>query len=297
MNRQLLPLFLLAAAPALAAETALEPASFEDLDLPAGQQWTHDDSDPDYTQGTFRSGSFIFPNYWDSQWQAWAFAGYASLTETDYTDPSCQMRCAYGRGHDSSTYGVIFDDTFQGPTIVEIDEALGETEVPGVWACASAWVKHAVLWGDGLSGPFESGDYCSMMVSGRRADDTWAGPVQIRLADYTSPDPAEWYVLDEWNYFPLTSLGKITALRWNFSSTKKNAWGITTPSYICIDDLGAKGPDSGIPVRGTMCGRIEVYNTSGQKIWDGENLPGGLDPGVYIIKEGNRVRKLAVPSL
>ena len=89
-----------------------------------------------------------------------------------------------------------------------------------------------------MSDKFEQGDYCAVRISGEKEDGSYTDPLEIRLADYTSEDEGDWYVLDTWQWFPLESLGAVKKLRWEFTSTKRNAYGVTTPSYVCIDDLG-----------------------------------------------------------
>ena len=43
-----------------------------------------------------------------------------------------------------------------------------------------------------------------------------------------------------WQWADLSSLGKVTSLSFSFSGTKANDYGLTTPTYICIDDLTYK---------------------------------------------------------
>jgi hypothetical protein len=44
------------------------------------------------------------------------------------------------------------------------------------------------------------------------------------------------YVKD-WQFCDFQSLEKVTSLSFAFDSTKKNDYGPTTPTYMCIDDI------------------------------------------------------------
>ena len=46
--------------------------------------------------------------------------------------------------------------------------------------------------------------------------------------------------MKEWKYCDLSNVDafkNIKSLSFSFDGTKKNDWGITTPTYICIDDM------------------------------------------------------------
>ena len=66
-------------------------------------------------------------------------------------------------------------------------------------------------------------------MTGTREDGTTAN-VEIYLAKDGQ------YVKD-WQWADLSVLGKVKSLSFAFDGTKKNDWGLTTPTYICIDDL------------------------------------------------------------
>ena len=78
-------------------------------------------------------------------------------------------------------------------------------------------------------GKFEPSDWLKCTVTGIKADGTKAS-VDIELAANGS------YVKD-WQWADLSSLGKVVSLSFVFSGTKNNAYGLTTPAYMCIDDL------------------------------------------------------------
>ena len=72
--------------------------------------------------------------------------------------------------------------------------------VKGFWYTNSSYTVNAILNGDGMTpGKFEKDEYCD-------------------LSDYEAFE-------------------NITSLGFGFLGTKKNDYGVTTPTYICIDDI------------------------------------------------------------
>ncbi len=236
---------LIAASAAIPAANGaeLQPATFEDLELPAESWWVGDTEDEDYDFGSFTSGSFEFSNYYMADWDTWGFFGYANETGNVFPGGYAiadQMLNCVGGGYKSANYGVGFVASYNGPTMITMPD-FEETgvQVNGVWVTNTAWVVKAILEGDGMSPAFGQGDYCKITFVGTKADDTTA-EVDFYLADYTSEDATKHYYVNEWRYCDLSSLGDIVKIQVNFDSTKSNAYGITTPCYFAFDDLGVK---------------------------------------------------------
>ncbi|MBD5231079.1 MAG: DUF4465 domain-containing protein [Bacteroidales bacterium] len=231
-----------AAATRLYVDSEQVIADFEDLWLAPDTNWCGDTTDPDYSAGTFLSGTFAFTNYYNAEWSSWAGFGYSSLTGTEFSSFKDDMVCAAGTGHDSDRYGVVFMSAYYGPVTMQLTNATDPQTIPGLWLTNTEWVKESVLNGDGMSDKFEKGDYCAVRIFGMLPDGTETEPLEIPLADYRAADSREWYVLDTWQWHSLETLGAVSGLRWEFTSTKRNAYGITTPAYACLDDLGDTCP-------------------------------------------------------
>jgi len=61
--------------------------------------------------------------------------------------------------------------------------------------------------------------------------------VDFYLADYRSTDNAEDYLISEWTYVDLTSLGAADSLQITASSSDVGQFGINTPTYFCVDNI------------------------------------------------------------
>lgn len=93
--------------------------------------------------------------------------------------------------------------------------------------------------GDGQSdvaGGFVTGDYLKLIITGKAVDNTTTS-LDYYLADYTSKKEADHYCLDTWQWVDLRPLGKVKAVSFRMEGTKQNSYGLTTPTYFCMDDF------------------------------------------------------------
>ena len=78
-------------------------------------------------------------------------------------------------------------------------------------------------------GNFDKTDWLKCTVTGKKQG---GGTVSVDIDLAKDGD----YV-KEWKYCDLSSMGKVVELSFVFTGSKSNDWGLTTPSYMCIDDL------------------------------------------------------------
>lgn len=222
-------------------------ATFDDLSLEPESHWRGDETS-DEPESVFRSGGFLFDNYLWAEYDFWGKFAYSNETSTTYASLDDQFHSAVGHGAEgSSIYGVAYvADAMFGPgstCFYVADNAEGDS-ISGCYITNSAWGKDAVINGDGMSsvpGPFATGDYFSLTATGTRADGTTAS-LDFYLADYRSENSADHYCLDTWEWFDLRPLGKVTKVSFSMNSTKSNDYGISTPTYFCIDNIDGVRP-------------------------------------------------------
>jgi len=63
------------------------------------------------------------------------------------------------------------------------------------------------------------------------------GTIEIILADYRFDDNSLDFILDDWEFTDLSSLGEVDALSFSFTSTDTGSFGINTPTYFALDNL------------------------------------------------------------
>lgn len=99
-----------------------------------------------------------------------------------------------------------------------------------------------MIYGDALVGdPFKKGDYFKVIIKGTTKAKT-TSTVEYYLADYRSENEAEHYMLTDWKWFDLSVLGPVTEVTLSVTASRSDNNGLTTPAYLCMDNLGAQSP-------------------------------------------------------
>lgn len=228
---------------ALSTSAKLEIADFENLYLPENSYWCGelDEEDEDMGFGTswFDSGSFEFNNFYWPEYSTWSFFAYSSRTEKTFTSYTVdQFNSITGGGAGGSRiFGVAFPASYMGKTVMEVCGGEEPQIIPGMEIVNTAWVVDCILNGDGYEGPFKTGDWMKLILTGYN-DDEKTATREYYLADYRSENPADHYYLDAWTWIDLSELGEVTAVEFNIDSSKANAYGVTTPTYVCFDNVG-----------------------------------------------------------
>ena len=210
--------------------------SFESATLNAdGYWWGNTDGEKYDSYGSeayackYVEQGVTFPVNLIPSWSS--FTGYAisSRTETGYKNmiPD-EFNNITGRAHSGKNFCVVY--TF-GETI-DFGKAV---TLKGFWYTNNSWTVDAILNGDSMSpGKFETTDWLSCYIMPTPADGSLSGArYEISLAkdgDYVK----------EWKYCDLSGVDafkNISSIAFSFDGTKKNDYGVTTPTYICIDDI------------------------------------------------------------
>ena len=83
-------------------------------------------------------------------------------------------------------------------------------------------------------------DWFKVTINGYNTNGVKMSSMDVYLADFRSNDSSKDYILTKWTTFDLTSLGKVNKLSFVFSSTDNGAYGVNTPTYLCLDNIKYK---------------------------------------------------------
>ena len=220
-----------------------EIASFDDLPLEPESAWYG--STTGQANNTFYSGSYSFTNSYDETWYSWGGFAYTNITETNY-DPAQwfehQFLSVVGSGaNGSDNFAVVYPSDYNLTDIEVMHNDDGDI-IAGAYVTNSAYTQYSILNGDAYMGElFAQGDYYKVMFikdDGKSAADT----VEYYLADYRSTNAAEHYSLTEWQWVDLSPLGQVKKIRIAVDASRKDQWGLTLPTYLCMDELGSPRP-------------------------------------------------------
>ena len=213
-------------------KTTVDIIDFEKFELGESGYWNGSDG-----SGGVTIGNAHFPNVYNPDWESWYGFSVSNHTDTNTGGYTNQYSSIAGSGDDgSSNYAVLY--SFASDTIT----FLVPEKVTGISLCNSTYAYLTMLNGDDFSSKFggESGDdpdYFTLYIKGIDENGQHKGTFEIGLADYRNEDEFPDFIGNAWTKVDLSLLGFVKHLVFSFDSSRKNEWGILTPTYVCIDNI------------------------------------------------------------
>ena len=210
---------------------------FEDLSLAADSYWNGSDM-----SGGFQSGNAYFVNNYNPDFFCWDGFAYSSKTDTVNGSWMNQYSAIAGSGvNGSSTYSVAY--VFALPTLSLTDQYAGGATVEGLYVTNTTYAYSSMKNGDAYSKKFggqtgNDADWFKLTIRGITALGAYSDAADFYLADYRFADNAQDYILDDWAWVNLSSLGNdIVGLEFSLSSSDAGMFGMNTPAYFAMDNL------------------------------------------------------------
>ena len=237
---------MLAFAPAAGASVA----TFDDLSLAPESYWNGDDDGTGYgTYGGFVSGDNYFANYEAAAYSSWEGFAYSNTTDTTTAGYTNQYSAITGGGvNGSENYAVAYTYTMWGqPAQTYNGYTTGEyaQTVDGFYVTNTTYAALSMLEGDSFAKKFGGEDGTDadwFLLTAYGLDGSYArtgNSVEFYLADYRFQDSADDYIVTDWTWVDLTSLGVVYGLEFELTSSDTGAYGMNTPAYFAMDDLEA----------------------------------------------------------
>ena len=208
-------------------------ATFENLYLDSESY-----NDGETLPNSFVSGTYLFKNTCQPEWNYWYGFAYSNRTSTLFESiKPDQFNAAAGSGFgNSENYVVCYP---QDLGIEVLNKTYGDS-IRGFYVTNNAWVVDAILNGDGYTGEgFHKGDYLRLTVKGTDAYGT-ENSLDFFLADYRAEKEEDRYYLDTWQWVDLRALGEVSEITFTMGSTRGNLYGMTTPQYFCMDNFNGE---------------------------------------------------------
>ena len=226
------PLIILLFSQVLTAQTT---ATFEDFNLDPESYLNNAGVD-----GGFENGHIFLNNNYHPSWDGWD--GWAISNTTDTTTPGFmnQFSAITGGGAENSeTFAVTF---VLGHSIIQLTDAAKGGVVEGFQITNATYPYLSMLEGDGFAKKFggETGDdpdYFLLTIKKYFEGNLSNDSIDFFLADYRFADNSQDYIVNDWTYIDLTSLGNVDSLHLTLSSTDTGQFGMNTPGYFCIDNF------------------------------------------------------------
>lgn len=219
-------------------------ATFENLVLAPDSYW---DGSSDPMGTTFASGNGIFPNFYDTVWaywaSGWAYSNMQDSTTAGYTN-MYSARTAGGYNN-SSNYIVG-----QQASYINLNATAIGKVVNGFYITNSTYAALSMRDGDAFAKQFGSIYDAGGNIDGTNGEDWFlltvhkyeggvmaSDSVNFYLADYRFADSTMDYIVTDWQWVDLTSLGNADSLFFTLTSSDNGMWGMNTPAFFCIDDF------------------------------------------------------------
>ena len=174
-------------------------------------------------------------------WDGWA---YSKDTETSTPGFSSQYSAIAGRGAGgSANYGISYT-----ATSLSFSSAVDFTGL-GIEVTNTTYSYFSMLNGDSFAKKFgddsategtvetDQADWFLLTVEGNLSGES-TGSVDFYLADYRYADSSQDYIVNAWEYIDLSSLGSVDELSFSLSSSDNGSFGMNTPNYFAIDNIG-----------------------------------------------------------
>jgi hypothetical protein len=213
-------------------------STFDELSLSPDSWWNGADG-----SGGFVSGLVFFPNDYNAEYGAWSGWSYSNMANDSTPGFMNQYSAIAASGFDpdasgGSNYALTYA-AWGGSSLHFTTQS--SHEVKGLYVTNSTYTALAMRDGDDYAKKFggESGDdpdWFLLKIAGMK-DGAETGTVDFYLADYRFADNADDYIVTDWAWVALSSLGRVDSLVFTLSSSDMGTWGMNTPAYFCIDNL------------------------------------------------------------
>ena len=251
-------------------------ADFENLILSPESYWDGSDSSgislaSQYTS-SFNVGDITLNNTWNSKWGYWQDGWIYSNNTDSLTSGSLNLSSSIvGHGiNNSSNYAIGQNNVY-----LHLDTSNTTFPINGIYVTNTTYAHNSMRDGDAFSKMFTNADqdfFRLTITSVNNGNDI--DSVEFLLADFTHPDSTQDYIVNDWQYVDLTSLGFVDSIKFSLSSSDNGTFGMNTPAFFAIDDI----------VHGGTTYDFENLTLSPNSFFDGSDLSGTPDnPNFYSI--------------
>jgi len=238
--------------------TAQTVADFENLTLTPNTFFWDGSSAPLGTQ--FTSGNAIFPNYFDTAFggfwsQGWAYSAVNDSTTAGFTNLFAARPYSGFGGTGQYAIGQ------QGAQILLDGPAAGKV-VNGMYLSNTTYAYLSMRDGDAFAKKFggTSGndpDFFLLKISGWYQGQPIADTIDFYLADFRFSDNSQDYIIGDWTWVDLTSLGNVDSLRFDLSSSDTAGGWINTPTFFAMDNFTTS--NSGLSLTAQATPQFRVF--------------------------------------
>ncbi len=222
-------------------------SDFENLTLSPNSYWDGSDMSGAHNAGifssTFISSDAIYPNVYDTSFGAafgyWSTGfAYSNMTDSVTSGSGNLFSARAGSGVNTSSNYIISTNN----SIIRLSGAAANNTVNGCYVTNGTYAANSMRDGDAFAKQFggvsgNDADWFKLTIWGYISGNLTTDSVEFYLADYRFNNNAQDYIIEDWNWVDLTSLGAIDSVIFVLSSTDNGSFGMNTPAYFAIDNF------------------------------------------------------------
>lgn len=207
-------------------------ADFENLDLAPDSWLNGSNGELGYSSGD----AYLSVANNSGYWSGWSISNTTDTTTPGFTN---QYSAITGSGYQSETYAVAYQ--FEPVTMLIGESSVGDS-IQGLYITNSTYAYLSIRDGDSFAKKFggvsgDDPDFFYVSVQGFIDGEQSGEELQFYLADYQFEDNSMDYIVDEWTWWDLSSMGVVDSLSFSLFSSDTGDFGIQTPAYFCVDDV------------------------------------------------------------
>lgn len=197
-----------------------------------------------FWDGSDLSGGFIdagtyFVNYYDTSYGGFWNGGFAYSNMTDSVTSGYTNEFSVMAGYDysGSNFAVVNPGAFN-TTYLKPNSA---AQIQGMYITNSTYAYISMRDGDAYAKKFggvsgDDPDWFKLTVEGY-INGTFTDSVEFYLADFRFSNNAQDYILKDWTWLDLVSLGNVDSVVFKLNSSDVGMYGMNTPAFFCIDHI------------------------------------------------------------
>ena len=214
-------------------------ADFENLTLTPESYWNGSDSSgislANKYISKFVAGNISFSNTWNSNYSYWSDGWIYSNTSDSVTSGLSNISsCIVGNGaNNSSNYSIGKNKVY-----FNVDTSGNSLPIDGIYVTNTTYAHNSMRDGDAFAKKFTNADqdYYKLLITSFN-NGTDVDTVEFFLADFTHLDSLQDYIVNDWKYVDLSSLGLVDSIKFSLVSSDIGQFGMNTPAFFAIDNI------------------------------------------------------------
>lgn len=213
-------------------------ATLENLTLNPESYW----NGSDLSANGFASGNAYFVNSYDTAWGgSWSGFAYSNVTDDTTAGFGNQYSAITGSGYaGSANYAVA--NGYGDMKVKLTGNAAGGRLVTGAYITNATYAYLSMKTGDQFAKKFggangTDADWFKVTVVGWLNGALKQQSIDFMLADFTSPDSTQDYIVNDWQWLNLQPMGNVDSLMFTLSSSDTGQFGMNTPAYFILDNF------------------------------------------------------------